>query len=170
MDVRGFGIHSGHHVDEENPEALAAAIQAFLSPDSSVDRYDRQKLAALVHNLKKFPARPTDVRRRPLQLGAEKGLGDRVAHVGQHYSVPIEKKLLALADVEVEALRARKRDRTFQHRLAPGPAERRRLQFDGLVSQLPQGRCDQSHEHGRDEDGQDGQKGKHVVSPGASDE
>jgi haloacetate dehalogenase len=30
-DVSGFGIDSGHHVAEENPEALAAAIRAFLS-------------------------------------------------------------------------------------------------------------------------------------------
>jgi haloacetate dehalogenase len=29
--VSGFGIDSGHHVAEENPEALAAAIGAFLS-------------------------------------------------------------------------------------------------------------------------------------------
>lgn len=30
-DVSGFGIDSGHHVAEENPEALAATIRAFLS-------------------------------------------------------------------------------------------------------------------------------------------
>ncbi|MBB4292508.1 haloacetate dehalogenase [Rhizobium leguminosarum] len=29
-DVRGFGIDSGHHVAEENPEALSQAIQEFL--------------------------------------------------------------------------------------------------------------------------------------------
>lgn len=30
--VRGFGIDSGHHIAEENPEALATAIREFLSP------------------------------------------------------------------------------------------------------------------------------------------
>ncbi len=30
-DVSGFGIESGHHVAEENPEALAAANREFLS-------------------------------------------------------------------------------------------------------------------------------------------
>lgn len=30
-DVRGFGINSGHHVAEENPEDLAKAILDFLT-------------------------------------------------------------------------------------------------------------------------------------------
>ncbi|MDM9627666.1 alpha/beta hydrolase [Rhizobium sp. S152] len=30
-DVSGFGIDSGHHVAEENPEALAVAIRAFMA-------------------------------------------------------------------------------------------------------------------------------------------
>jgi haloacetate dehalogenase len=30
-DVQGFGIDSGHHVAEENPEDLAAAILSYLS-------------------------------------------------------------------------------------------------------------------------------------------
>lgn len=29
-DACGFGIDSGHHVAEDNPEALAAGISAFL--------------------------------------------------------------------------------------------------------------------------------------------
>ncbi|ANL69443.1 alpha/beta hydrolase family protein (plasmid) [Rhizobium phaseoli] len=34
-DVRGFGIDSGHHVAEENPEALSAAIREFLEADGA---------------------------------------------------------------------------------------------------------------------------------------
>jgi len=30
-DAEGFGIDSGHHVAEENPEALASAISNFLA-------------------------------------------------------------------------------------------------------------------------------------------
>ncbi|KEC70158.1 hydrolase [Rhizobium leguminosarum bv. phaseoli CCGM1] len=34
-DVCGFGIDSGHHVAEENPEALSAAIREFLEADGA---------------------------------------------------------------------------------------------------------------------------------------
>ncbi|MFB2607609.1 alpha/beta fold hydrolase, partial [Rhizobium phaseoli] len=34
-DVRGFGIDSGHHVAEENPETLSAAIREFLEADGA---------------------------------------------------------------------------------------------------------------------------------------
>ncbi|ANM07981.1 alpha/beta fold hydrolase [Rhizobium phaseoli] len=34
-NVRGFGIDSGHHVAEENPEALSAAIREFLEADGA---------------------------------------------------------------------------------------------------------------------------------------
>lgn len=32
-DVDGFGIDSGHHVAEENPEALAEALSDFLAQE-----------------------------------------------------------------------------------------------------------------------------------------
>ncbi|MFY1670438.1 alpha/beta fold hydrolase [Plantactinospora sp. WMMB334] len=41
-DLRGAPIESGHHVAEENPEGLAAALHRFLAPATAVDsRQDR---------------------------------------------------------------------------------------------------------------------------------